>query len=162
MTKEIALGSRVRVTPDDYFGIRKAHEGTVVAQSVYDGRNMLIDFGPKFAGHDGNGVPLSRGEAAKNRNQWFVPAEHLEVLSLAEAPAAKAPQAKQQTDRILAHLLAGKSITQLEAFGVYRIFRLAARIHELKQKGHKIVTNMRVDETGKPFAEYSLVTARRA
>lgn len=61
-------------------------------------------------------------------------------------------------DKVLAHLLSGRSITPLEALGDYGIFRLAARIHELKKKGHKIVTTTKTSPTGKTYAEYSLVS----
>jgi hypothetical protein len=121
---------------------------------------VLINFGARFDGHAGHG--LVEGVDASAPTHWYVHRDFVTALPDAIAPAAKAPQAKQQGDRILNHLVSGKSITQLEAFGVYRIFRLAARIHELKSKGHKIVTTMHKDETGKPYAEYSLVTARRA
>lgn len=61
-----------------------------------------------------------------------------------------------QCSRILAHLLAGNSITPLQAFGVFGTFRLAARIKELRDAGHKIKTTIKRDPNGRPYAEYSL------
>jgi hypothetical protein len=66
-----------------------------------------------------------------------------------------------QNTLILNHLLAGNTITPLEAFGVFRVFRLAARIRELRNAGHKIITTRKVDPTGKVYAEYALRNAGR-
>lgn len=160
MTTSPAIGARVLVEARAIFPRRAPAQGTVLGQ--LRSRMLLIDFGPGFDGHDGFGYSeVIRGTAKHTaKTCWYVMPDY--VTEVLETVAAKAPQAKKQGDRILKHLLAGKSITQLEAFGVYRIFRLAARIHELKSKGHKIVTTMHTDETGKPYAEYALVTARRA
>ena len=68
---------------------------------------------------------------------------------------------KPQEDVVLAHLLKGRSITQLEALGLYRVFRLAARVHRLRGRGHDIVTTMKEDLTGKPYASYRLVNRNR-
>jgi len=62
--------------------------------------------------------------------------------------------------RIKAHLLSGRSLTQLEAIGLYGAFRLAARIHELKAGGMKIDTFIKHDPTGSPYAEYKLRSAK--
>jgi hypothetical protein len=136
-------------------------KGTVVGYHPNNRRSrvlVLINFGATFDGHKGFGqVPAADG---LQPTCWYVHEEYVTALPDAVAPKA-APQAKQQSDRILQHLLSGKTITQLEAFGVYRIFRLAARIHDLKAKGHRIVTTMRKDETGKQYAEYSLRSVRR-
>ena len=40
--------------------------------------------------------------------------------------------AKSKMQHLKSHLTSGKSITQLEALGLYGIFRLAARIKELR------------------------------
>lgn len=65
------------------------------------------------------------------------------------------PQAK----RILLHLEKHKSVTPLEALGVYGIFRLAARIWELRQIGKQITTVYMQDDNGKPYARYVLSRA---
>ena len=64
-----------------------------------------------------------------------------------------------QARKILLHLEKNKSITPLEAFGVYGIFRLAARIWELRQIGKRITTVYMKDDNGKPYARYVLARA---
>lgn len=59
-----------------------------------------------------------------------------------------------QTQDILESLRQGP-ITPLEALDRHGCFRLAARIVELRQAGHQVVTN-RVTRDGKTFAEYVL------
>lgn len=59
-----------------------------------------------------------------------------------------------QTQDILESLRQGP-ITPLQALDQHGCFRLAARIVELRQAGHQVVTN-RVTKDGKTFAEYVL------
>ena len=61
-----------------------------------------------------------------------------------------------QARTVLRHLARGKTITAWEALGVYRIFRLAARILELRDAGHDIITDRKKDATGKWYGEYRL------
>lgn len=61
------------------------------------------------------------------------------------------------TARILQHLQEGRSLTPLEALGVYGVYRLSAVIHRLRRAGYNIITEMRYDPNGKPYAEYRLV-----
>lgn len=61
-----------------------------------------------------------------------------------------------QTRKVLSHLERHGSISPLEAFGVYRITRLAARIKEIRNAGFKVETNMKTDPTGTKYAEYRL------
>tara|TARA_Y100001937_G_C6972318_1_gene263877 strand:+ start:361 stop:576 length:216 start_codon:yes stop_codon:yes gene_type:complete len=61
-----------------------------------------------------------------------------------------------QENIILDHLKEHKFITSWEAIQEYRITRLSARIYELREKGHNIITK-NVSENGKRFAEYSLI-----
>jgi hypothetical protein len=74
-------------------------------------------------------------------------------LTFAPAETHKRPT---QAGRILAHLRGGNRITALEALELFGCFRLAARIHELRQDNWQI--NERTVETasGKRIAEYSL------
>lgn len=62
---------------------------------------------------------------------------------------------ESQNKQILAHLEAGLSITPLEALKRYGCFRLGARIHDLRTKGHPIVTTM-VSDGRKRYATYSI------
>ena len=61
-----------------------------------------------------------------------------------------------QENIILNHLKKHKFITSWEAITQYRITRLSARIFELRERGHQIITN-HINENGKRFAEYSLI-----
>jgi hypothetical protein len=54
------------------------------------------------------------------------------------------------------HLRSGKTLTQLEALGLYGAYRLAARIHDLKAQGWNINTEIRRDRNGSEYAVYSL------
>ena len=63
---------------------------------------------------------------------------------------------KTQLDHLRAHLKSGRSLSSLEALGLYGMFRLAARIKELRNKGWQIDTHMREDPNGKPYAVYKL------
>jgi len=70
----------------------------------------------------------------------------------------------KQNEMILQHLKQHQVITPAEAYGKYGVFRLSARILELKQQGHKIITGI-IKKTGrrgtKRFAEYRLVKVAR-
>lgn len=61
-----------------------------------------------------------------------------------------------QKQRILKHLKNGKSITPLEALGVYGAYRLSAVIFDLRAAGYNIKTDLKNDGTGRQYAEYSL------
>jgi hypothetical protein len=59
-----------------------------------------------------------------------------------------------QSDRILAHLQRGKPLTPIQALSRFGVFRLAARIGELRGAGHDIKT---FTTKGKPYASYRMV-----
>jgi len=64
---------------------------------------------------------------------------------------------ESQNKRILKYLQSGKGITSLEAFSKFGSMRLAARISDLKEKGHVITAEMvQVGEKKKKVARYSL------
>lgn len=54
---------------------------------------------------------------------------------------------------------AGNAITALDALGMMGVFRLAARIEELRKKGHNIVTE-EISKNGKTYARYHLVKGK--
>lgn len=60
-----------------------------------------------------------------------------------------------QCTAILTHLKK-KPITSLEALNKYGCFRLAARIHELRNSGHKIKVVTIKTKDGKRIAKYFL------
>ncbi len=59
-----------------------------------------------------------------------------------------------QNYHILDHLIQKGRITALEALSLYRVFRLAARICDIRDDGYTIHTRMKTDITGKRYAEY--------
>lgn len=66
------------------------------------------------------------------------------------------PQAKAVAE----YILKNGSISPLEAFGVLGVYRLAARIHELRiDGGISVVTEDCRDPKGKPYARYSFPDA---
>jgi hypothetical protein len=70
-----------------------------------------------------------------------------------------------QTDRLLAWLQSGKSIEPLEALRELGIYRLAARIRDLRAAGHAIHTETVgvrcADGAAASVARYSLAVAPR-
>ena len=70
-----------------------------------------------------------------------------------------------QKDAILKHLRSvdpktqdTRGITAFEAIGLFRCFRLAARIEELRDAGTAITSIIKQDTTGKKYAKYYLST----
>ena len=60
-----------------------------------------------------------------------------------------------QTERILNHLKQGREITPLEALYNYGVFRLGARIWELREQGYQIKSTI-IKKGKKHFASYKL------
>ena len=52
-------------------------------------------------------------------------------------------RADNQTTRVLAHLMSGRSITSMQAIELYGCTRLADKIHKLRKAGYDIVTLQR-------------------
>jgi len=75
------------------------------------------------------------------------------VVAEAVAPTINA---ESQNGKILLHLLRNGSITQLEAHELYRVYRLASRINDLKNLGVSVLKNHKIDNTGVRYVEYSL------
>ena len=63
---------------------------------------------------------------------------------------------KGQQELIYKHLKSQGSITQLEALGVFGIYRLAARVCEMRRKGVPIDSENKKDVNGKVYANYFL------
>lgn len=88
-------------------------------------------------------------------SDWFAYEHELDaVVEPVKVSKPKDPNTK--IAKLKAHFLSGRSLTQLEAIGLYGAFRLAARVHDLKADGMKIVTRMKEDPNGNPYAEYQL------
>ena len=62
--------------------------------------------------------------------------------------------APTQDQQILDYLKSGKTLTPLVALEKFGCFRLSARIFNLREEGHAIITK-NVTRKGKTFAEYS-------
>jgi hypothetical protein len=59
-----------------------------------------------------------------------------------------------QKEQIRSYLNKGKTITSLEALDIFKCFRLASRINELKQEGYPVTKQMIRLDSGKYVAEY--------
>lgn len=81
-----------------------------------------------------------------------------ETISPRTLAAAIAPtiNADSQNGKVVLHLLKRGSITQVEAHELYRVYRLASRINDLKNLGLRLVAQAKVDLTGTRYVEYSL------
>lgn len=58
-----------------------------------------------------------------------------------------------QNDWVHRQLVAGRKLTPLVALKEAGIFRLGARVYELRQKGYRIKSEI-VEKRGKRFAQY--------
>ena len=66
-----------------------------------------------------------------------------------------------QKQRILNHLLTGKTLTPIQALTKYNSLRLAAVVFELKRNGYKVKTeliNVGTKKQSKLVAKYSIQT----
>ena len=61
-----------------------------------------------------------------------------------------------QNGMVLKHLKTNPDITPIQALNLYGIFRLGARIYDLRAKGYPIEREF-VHNNGKKFASYKLV-----
>lgn len=64
--------------------------------------------------------------------------------------------AKSQCDMIIAYLKKGYSITQLDALNLFGCFRLASRVHDLRERGYNIIACRITTPMGKRVCEYVL------
>lgn len=62
---------------------------------------------------------------------------------------------KSQNEEILKHLKKNKTINPIQALNEFSCFRLAARIGDLRQAGHQIISSIK-KRNGKRYAEYQL------
>lgn len=71
-------------------------------------------------------------------------------LTLTAQPDARA----SQSEKILAWLRSGNTLTPLEALDRFQTLRLGGRIYDLKKAGHDIKKRMVETRSGKHVAEY--------
>jgi hypothetical protein len=62
---------------------------------------------------------------------------------------------RSQSQQILGYLQAGKTLTPIEALDRFGVFRLAARVADLRAAGHDITTRT-IKRNGTHYAEYRL------
>jgi len=60
-----------------------------------------------------------------------------------------------QCNDVIKHLKRGRAITAIQALKLYGIFRLAARVKNLRDNGHDIISTP-VHRGNKRFSSYSL------
>ena len=65
---------------------------------------------------------------------------------------------KTQKQCVREYLEKGRSITALQALGMFSVYRLAAVIHALKKDGFKTWSLREKDANGKSFARYKMLT----
>tara|TARA_R110000868_G_scaffold402329_1_gene678570 strand:- start:4571 stop:4774 length:204 start_codon:yes stop_codon:yes gene_type:complete len=65
-----------------------------------------------------------------------------------------------QQNEILSHLISGQSLTPFDALQQFGCFRLAARIRDLRDDGHDILTEI-VEQGDKRWARYRLLAAAK-
>lgn len=61
-----------------------------------------------------------------------------------------------QNGKVLLHLIKRGTITQVEAHELYRVYRLASRINDLKNLGIELFARSKTDLTGTRYVEYAL------
>lgn len=66
-----------------------------------------------------------------------------------------------QSDMILNALLAGETLTPLDALTKFRCMRLSGRIYDLKAKGYPIEMRLIETPSGKRVSEYYLTPVRK-
>lgn len=64
-------------------------------------------------------------------------------------------------DTVARHLRSRGEITPMQALVTYGIYRLAARIHDLRNEGWPIETEMKQDEAGHKYARYFIKSKSR-
>jgi len=60
-----------------------------------------------------------------------------------------------QNEKILDHLKKHGKITQAEAIDKYRIYRLSARVYDLRKKGHNILTVLKSKKENGVYINYA-------
>ena len=63
---------------------------------------------------------------------------------------------ESQNAKIRAWLEDGNTLTQLQALKLFGCFRLASRIHDLRDRGLNIIKQMVTGDNGKRYAQYQL------
>lgn len=152
MTNEFKAGDRVTAIEGGWGDTPVGRSGTIDTVDTDNTAHVFFDLPEGTA--TGLDKSMKRG--------WWVPLAALipEAPKNAPVKVPAAPKAGTRIAQVLRHLTSGKSLTQGEAIILGYGTRLAAHIHDLRGKGHTIVTTMKEDLHGFPYAEYRLVTRR--
>jgi helix-turn-helix protein len=78
------------------------------------------------------------------------------IITLGTTTLASDLRLPPQPRKILAHLEQGKGITPSKALTIYSIYRLSDCIFKIRNAGHDVITENRVDEQGHKYAKYYL------
>lgn len=125
-------------------------------------RGIQAPDSPKTGRDQANGVRRREGSVIRK--------EHAPLLHGVSAPSLDGAEitvtTQSQNRLVLNHLKKVGPITPLQALRRYGILRLGARIHDLRESGHFILTTPtrvrgRKDEKAKIVARYSLVKAAK-
>lgn len=65
-----------------------------------------------------------------------------------------------QKKKIAVYLLAGNTLTQMDALRMFGCFRLASRINDLRNEGYDIATERVVTSNGKRVARYRMAEVK--
>lgn len=104
-------------------------------------------------------VPFPYWVEIEGKDQRLLFGQRDVVLAAAEAPEVRPSIAKDislypQTKTVLKHLEKRGTISPMEALMTYGIYRLSARINELRRVGYKIKTTIKQDAAGHRYARY--------
>ena len=61
-----------------------------------------------------------------------------------------------QNEMLLHHMRKHGSITTMEAFSLYGVTRISARVWEMRHAGHNVDKVMETNDNGKTYARYFL------
>ena len=61
-----------------------------------------------------------------------------------------------QNEMLLHHMREHGSITTMEAFSLYGVTRISARVWEMRHAGHNVDKVMETNDNGKTYARYFL------
>lgn len=142
-TSKLIPGTRVRLIANDGMNAKVGSLATVGPRGVLKSASATyVDI-------------VWDADVYKQGNGGYYP-HTFKLVKKPRKPSTKPKATNTKIAKLKAHFLSGRSLTQLEAIGLYGAFRLAARVHDLKADGMKIVTRMKEDPNGNPYAEYQL------
>ena len=112
---------------------------------------------PSHLNHQRQKAKLHGSQIDREGNQMIalLEAEQFELPFMRTTHPIKT-EGHDQNARILAHLQAGRTITALEALELFKCFRLASRVCDLRKAGHDVQKRTIKTNSGKSVAQYFL------